>query len=131
VGSGFADTNGSVMDLTNQEGFISPFVSVNVAAGQSVYVSANTAFESITDISERVDSWVAYEPTGGTLTNVSTKAQLLDLPGRSLASESLSAVISGLAPGTYQVGLGGFAEGNQINFPRVYQATTSALVLQG
>jgi hypothetical protein len=48
---------------------------------------------------------IAFQPTGGALTDANTRPQAATVNGNSAVVVSLSAVISGLAPGTYQVGL--------------------------
>jgi hypothetical protein len=87
-------------------------LTVTVAADQDVYVSASLSvmgsFQNPSD-GEFLLFWIAFQPTGGTLTNVGPVPQGLSMTGTGgdLAMVSLSAVIKGLAPGTYQVGLAG------------------------
>jgi hypothetical protein len=112
VGSGFAQGGGGVT-INSGEQFLSPLVTVTVAAGQSVYVSASVdvlgSFANPTDL-QALGFWIAFRPTGGTtLTNANPAAQgfVMTGTGGAIQSISLSAVIAGLAPGTYQVGLAG------------------------
>lgn len=111
VGSGFAQGGGGVT-FNSAEQFVSPLVTVTVAANQSVYVSASVtvvgSFANPTD-GQLLGFWIAFRPTGGTLTNANPSPQGFAMTGTGggFASMSLSAVIAGLAPGTYQVGLAG------------------------
>jgi hypothetical protein len=134
VGSGFAESGGGT-SLNSGELFVSPLVTVTVAAGQSVYVSASVtvvgSFANLTD-GELLDYWIAFQPSGGTLTNADAVGQAFTMTGTGggFASFSRSAVIAGLAPGTYQVGLAGeqTAASNLQTTATVGSGATAALV---
>jgi hypothetical protein len=134
VGSGYADGGPSVqLNIGAAQQFISPLVTVNVQAGQSVYVSASAMAESTAMVGVSgvaIGLSIAYQPTGGTLTNA-TGGENEALLGEITEVVSLSAVISGLAPGTYQVGLAGSAAG-LLGGPSILAAhgATAALVFQ-
>jgi hypothetical protein len=105
-------------------------VTVTVAAGQSIYVSANSSIVNPGANSAVVGFSIAYQASGGTLTNANTTIQETVLgPAPATQLVSLSAVIAGLAPSTYQVGLAGeltFAAAPLV----AVQAATAALVFQ-
>jgi hypothetical protein len=82
---------------------------------------------------------IVYQSQGGTaLTDVGSAAQFITVspPGSDLALASLSAVISGLTPGAYLVGLAGSGQAASVGptgtGPDIYayDGTTSALVFQ-
>jgi hypothetical protein len=74
---------------------------------------------------------IAYQATGGTLTDANTISQVVRLTYGDQPVVSLSAVISGLAPGTYQVGLAGaWVGGTGGTSVTAFTGATSALVFQ-
>jgi hypothetical protein len=112
---------------------ISPPLTVRVAAGQSVYVSGKASVYNVSGGMVFVDSYIVYRPVGGAFTTPNNPPSLtVSLePGGGQGLLSADTVISGLAPGTYQVALNGVIVGGSTGaVVRASAATISALVFQ-
>jgi hypothetical protein len=130
VSSAFTAGAGTTPLAGSPEVFVSPTVTVTVAAGQSVFLSASESLGNLAPGNDVfIRFWIAYQPAGGTITNATDLPQDESIQGGETNLTSLSAVLSGLAPGTYQVGLAGEVQGN-INVLRAEGGSASALVFQ-
>jgi hypothetical protein len=135
VSSAFTVGPGTAPPLNSTEVFVSPTVTVTVAAGQRVFVSASVSLEDIQGPGgvdyDLLEFWIAYQPQGGTITNAAGAVQYESLQGQEINLTSLSAVLSGLAPGMYQVGLAASFRGGSGNASISAEGgSASALVFQ-
>jgi hypothetical protein len=111
-----------VIDPTDTNGFISPPLSITVAAGQKVFVTANCGLGSFSvGGAANLRLYIGFLATGATgPTNLGGGVFGISAPANSRQMYGLSGVLTGLAPGTYQVGLTGsstdFANWNNNEF---------------
>jgi hypothetical protein len=125
----FQAGNPNVLLNGGPEQFISPTLTVSVGPGQDLYVSASASLEA-TFLQGRavIDLWIAFQPTGGALTNVTPIAQEQVLFGADEEVVTLSAVVN--QSGTFQVGLAGQWVGDGATPVTAFAGTTSYLVFQ-
>jgi hypothetical protein len=114
--------------------FLSPALPVTVASGQAVLVTATvTLGTTIAAGASGLRLWIAYQPTGGTVT-AAHSGDWIDVQAvqNSLNTYSFSDTITGLAPGTYTVGMGGQQNSTTANNWNLEDwAYTTAQVIQG
>lgn len=128
VSAGFVSGLCAAIATTNA--FISPTVTVTITSGQKVLVSSNCALGAGATAANGLNIYIGYRSTvsGSPVTTFGGGTLGLTSPANSRQIYGLSAVLSGLAPGTYEVGLVGrsTAPSNWINNDWGY---TSTLVL--
>ena len=128
VSSGFASGPSNTPGTTMQ--FLTPPVTVTLVGGESVFVSASRAFGSIAPAgAQSLSLYIGRRLLPGTTIQVTGNAGMIGnrVTRNSRQPFALSAVITGLAAGTYEVGLaGGTANLNWNNNGNGY---TSVLVL--
>jgi hypothetical protein len=133
-GGAGVDGGGVTLNQQAAEQFVSPFVTIHVEIGQIAYVSASVSLlNGSLDATNQagLSFWIAFLPAGGALTNANNFPQFATVNGGDAVVVSLSAVISGLAPGTYRVGLAGvFQGGTNGASATAITGATSALVFQ-
>jgi hypothetical protein len=102
-------------------------VSVTVGAGQKVFVTSDAALGSLASGAGQLNIYICQQ-SGPTLTTVGGGIFGLTVPPNQRHTFGISAVITGLAPGTYTVGMCGssLAGANWNNSEWSY---TSAMVL--
>jgi hypothetical protein len=126
VSTSFASGYGA--DPTTTLQFLAASTSVSItAAGQSVFVTSDKALGSVaaggaTDL----DLWICYQPTAGALVQVGAAVFDLRAAQNTRSMYGLSAVITGLAVGTYNVGLCGTS--SSLNWNSNEYSYTSAIV---
>lgn len=94
---------------TNRQ-FLSPVVTLDVtAAGQKIFATVSRAFGAGAAGADDLDLFVCYRPVGttGTPTTVGEGVFGLTASPNSRRTETLSAIVSGLTPASYHVGLCG------------------------
>jgi hypothetical protein len=84
-------------------------LSITVAAGQKVLVTANCGLGSVAvGGATNLNLFIGFLATGGTVpSNLGGGVFNMQTPQNTRQMYGLSGVLSGLAPGTYQVGLTG------------------------
>jgi hypothetical protein len=122
LGTGLA-TNPAVG--TNYD-FVSATATVTVAAGQSVLVISNAELSASSSLASTLNLGIGYEIAGGSVQLAFPKA-LSFAANTTVEDYGLSAVITGLSPGTYQVGL--VASSSASGWSASGSSATSALVL--
>jgi hypothetical protein len=114
--------------------FLSPALTVNVTSGQAVLVTATiTIGTTIAAGATGLRLWIVYQPSGGALTTPHAidwiDAQVVQ---NSLNTFTFSDTITGLATGTYTVGMGGQQNASTANNWNLEDwAYTTAQVIQG
>lgn len=89
-------------------GFIAPTVNVTIAtAGQSIFATSQRGLGANGAAATNLSLWICYRNGGGPLTQVGFGALGLRVPANTRVNFPMTAVITGLAPGTYTVGLCG------------------------
>jgi hypothetical protein len=103
-------------------------VTVTVSAGQSIQVTSSAALGSTAGTgANNLNLYIAYQSSGGGAINLVGAGQLgLSVSKNDRADFTLSAVISGLAAGSYKVGLAGSS--SSANWNSNDSSYTSALV---
>jgi hypothetical protein len=91
--------------VTSTTAFIAAPVTVNVTAGQKVFVDSSAALGGMA-ASSSLDLFICYGQ-GATVSSVGAGVFNLHTSGASRQTYALNAVITGLATGTYSVGLCG------------------------
>ncbi|MCI0364016.1 MAG: hypothetical protein L0219_09065 [Phycisphaerales bacterium] len=102
--------NGSGNNPTATTQFVSSVATITVTAGQKVLVQADKAFGSTAaGGADSLDLWIGYRVagSGAVPTTVGGGIFGLRVPQNTRFTFGMSAIISGLAPGTYEVGLAG------------------------
>jgi hypothetical protein len=133
---GAPGVGGSSVTLNEQtaEQFVSPPVRVTVGSFQQVYVSASACLlNGSLDATNQagLGFWIAFQSLGGMITNVNILPQFATVNGGGAVVVSLSAILEGLAPDTYLVGLAGvFQGGTKGASATAISGSTSALVFQ-
>jgi hypothetical protein len=124
--------NSTVIPTTSLA-FLSPALPVSVTAGQAVLVTATiTLGTSVAGGASGLRLWIVYQPSGGAITEphpidwISPKAVQ-----NSLNTYTFSDTITGLATGTYTVGMGGQLTSTPNNWDTSDWAYTTAQVIQG
>jgi hypothetical protein len=114
--------------------FLSPALTVNVTSGQAVLVTATiTLGTTIAAEASGLRLWIVYQPSGGTITTPHPidwiDAQVVP---NTLHTYTFSDTITGLATGTYTVGMGGQQNSGIANNWNLQDwAYTTAQVIQG
>ena len=128
VSTGFV--SGSCSAITTSIGFISPTVTVTVAAGQKVFVSSNCALGAGASGATSLSLYIGFRSivAGSPIQTSGGGTVGLTCPANNRHSFGLTAVLSGLPPGTYQVGLAGSSTA-PANWNSNDWGYTSALVL--
>lgn len=116
--------------ITAATAFISPTVTVTVTAGQKVLVSSNCALGAGATAATGLNIYIGFRSTipGSPVTTVGGGTFGLTSPANNRQIYGLSAVLSNLAPGTYEVGLVGNSQ-TPANWNNNEWGYTSALVL--
>jgi hypothetical protein len=92
--------------------FLGPTVSALVTTGQKIYVVSHRAMGSTVGASN-LDLWICYRVSGSmTITPVGGGMFDNSVPAGTRVPLGMSAIITGLAPGSYDVGLCGNDGGN-------------------
>jgi hypothetical protein len=127
VGSAFA--NGETKFPSDTLGFIAQPVTVTVGAGQSVEVTSSASMGTFSSLgAKNLSLFIGYQPAGGgDITSVGSGMIGLTIPEGQRLDYTLSALISGLAPGQYKVGLAGRTDDTYWNLAG--ESYTTALVL--
>jgi hypothetical protein len=111
VSSTFTAGQGNMPTATNQ--FLAPPVAVTITAGQRIYVSSNRAFGTISaGGAGSLDLYICYQSGAGAPVLVSAGIFDNSMPQNQRLTLGISAVIVGLAAGTYNVGMCGDDDGN-------------------
>jgi len=122
-------TSGYGGDPSSTLGFIGPTVSVTVSDGQRVYVSSHKALgSSSAGGAGDLDLYICYRVSGSVITptTVGGGSYNMAVPQNTRVPMGLTAVISGLTAGTYDVGLCGIT--SSANWNSNEYGYTSALV---
>jgi hypothetical protein len=82
---------------------------VTVADGQSVFVTSQRAFGANGAAATGLSLWICHRNSSGVLTPVGVGTLGLRVPMLTRVNFPMTAILTGLAPGTYAVGLCGFA----------------------
>ncbi|MDB4957104.1 MAG: hypothetical protein JWO36_4673 [Myxococcales bacterium] len=104
VASAFTAGQSSVSNVT---AFITPTVSVTIAANQKIYASANAGLGSLATAGTALNIYMCYQLSGGPVTTWSLGMFGLTSAANSRQVYGISAVMSGLGAGTYAVGMCG------------------------
>ncbi len=134
TGSGVAVaayTSGSCVNPTANVQFLSPAVTVTISAVQRIFVSANRAFgTTVVGGANNLDLYIGYRVAGSGAVPTTVGGGMLNmrLPQDTRVPMGISAVISGLGAGSYEVGMAGDDDGNG-NWNNNEWGYTSALVL--
>jgi hypothetical protein len=129
VGSAFASglANAFPSDTTS---FLALPVTVTVAAGQSVEVTSSVALgSSHPGGAGNLDLFIGYQPAGGGDITAVGIMRALAVPEGGRHDFTLSALIGGLAPGQYKVGLAGTVPFDNVDWNLPGDSYTTALVL--
>ena len=118
--SGFGATPSSTLQM------LATPASVPVVAGQKVFVMSSKALGASTVAANDLDLWICYQQGSGALVQVGGAIFDLRADANTRQIYSLSAVIAGLAAGTYNVGLCGTS--SSANWNSNEYSYTSALV---
>jgi hypothetical protein len=129
VASAFASAGGA--NPTTTTAFLAPTATVTVAAGQRVFVTSDKALGSTaTNGATSLNLAICRQASGATTpTSVGSWSYGLRVPQNTRVLYGLTAVISSLAAGTYQVGLCGSST-DATNWNSNEWGYTSALVFQ-
>lgn len=99
---------GAGADPTPALDFVAPTVAVTVSWSQDVLVISNKALGSASPLGAGdLGLFICYRPYGGAITAVGAGSMGLQVPASSRVVFGLSAIVSSLPPGTYEVGLCG------------------------
>jgi hypothetical protein len=107
--------------------FIGPSASVAITTGQRIHVTAHAALGAGSIAAASLNLYICQRASGGPLTTVGGGVFGLTSPANQRQLYGLSAVVTGLAAGTYQVGLCGST--SNANWNNNDFAYVSALVL--
>lgn len=121
--------SGSTAAITTANAFISATVSLTLAAGDKVYVSSNAALGAGATAANSLNIYICYQG-GGPVNTVGGGMFGLTSAANQRQTYGLSAVVSGLAAGTYAFGLCG-ASPNAANWTNNEWSYTSAILLGG
>jgi hypothetical protein len=111
--------------------FLGPPAAVTVAAGQKIFVTSTAALGAGGVAASSLNLFICQKAAAApTPTQVGAGTFSLSTPANTRNHYSLSAVITGLAAGSYSVGLCGYVNGASSNWNSNEYAYTSALVLQ-
>ena len=102
-------TTGFGANPTAVTAFIAPTTSVTVAANQKVHVTSDRALGTAGVAATGLNLFICYQLGGGALTLVGGGSLGHALPANTRVLYGLSAVITALPAGTYNVGLCGSA----------------------
>ena len=106
---------GGGTDPSSSLAFLAPTASVTISvSGQKVHVNSVRSFGSSTGANSLSLS-ICYKETTGSITAVATSVGSLKVPAGTTVPMGLNAIISGLATGTYDVGLCGLSS-NWVNW---------------
>jgi hypothetical protein len=94
---------------TTATAFLGPTASVVVGANQKVFVDSSKALGAFGTPASGLNLYICYQLGGGAVTTVGGGSLGQQVPANTRILFSLSAVITGLAAGTYNVGLCGNA----------------------
>lgn len=109
-------TSGQVIAPTSTTAFLTPNVVAVVASGQKVIVTTHAALGAGATAASGLNIFVGYRPTGGgSVTTVGGGMFGLTCGANQRQIYSVSAVVSGLAPGAYEFGMVG-SSSNFINW---------------
>jgi hypothetical protein len=109
----FVSGGGTVPSATTQ--FLSPVLTVTISSGQKIHVVANRAFGSLSsDGAANLDLYIGYRVAGSGAAPTLLGGGMFDIrvPQNTRMPFGISAVISGLPAGTYEVGMAGDDDGN-------------------
>ncbi|USN99963.1 MAG: hypothetical protein H6810_04685 [Phycisphaeraceae bacterium] len=107
--------NGNTTAPTVNTQFLTPTATVTITAGQKIYVSANAAFGStIAGGADNLDIFIGYRVSGSGATPTTVGGGIFNLrvQQNTRVPMGISAVISNLVAGTYDVGMVGDDDGN-------------------
>jgi hypothetical protein len=122
VGQAFSSAAASVTTAT---AFIGPTVSVTVAANQKIFVSSHAALGASAAAASGLNLYICYQ--SGAINTVGLGSFGYTAAANQRLNFGLSAVITGLAAGTYIVGLCGSST-NAANWVNNEWGYTSAMV---
>jgi len=106
--------------------FMAPTVDVTItSASQSILVTSQRTLGSNSGASG-LTLYICHRTGGGPLTTSGTGAQGLRVPALTRANFPMTAILTGLAPGTYTVGLCGFS--TDVNWLSNGSGSTSVVV---
>lgn len=111
--TGFANGSGNSPTAATQ--FLTPTVTVTVTAGQKIQVIANKAFGStVAGGATNLDLYIGYRVAGSGDVPTLVGGGIFNnqVPQNTRITMGLSAIISGLAAGSYEVGMAGDDDGN-------------------
>lgn len=111
--TGFTSGIGNSPTATTQ--FLTPFVTVTITAGQKIHVTAHKAFgTTVAGGAGGLDLYIGYRVNGSGAVPTTVGGGILNnqVQQNTRVTMGLSAVISGLAAGTYDVGMVGDDDGN-------------------
>jgi hypothetical protein len=106
--------------------FIGPTVEVTIAAGQSILVTSQAALGANNSAASALTLAICYAVGGGLPVQVGGSANGLRLPSNTRINFPMTTIISGMAAGTYNVGLCGQTSSNAWNSN--HTGSTSAIV---
>jgi hypothetical protein len=109
----FNSGSGATPSATTQ--FLSPTVTVTITAGQKIHVTANRAFgTTAAGGADNLDLYVGYRVAGSGDVPTEIGGGMLNMrvSQNTRIPMGISGVISGLAAGTYEVGMAGDDDGN-------------------
>jgi hypothetical protein len=109
----FANGSGTTPTATTQ--FLSPYVTVTITAGQKIMVTANQTFGSTAvGGADSLDLYIGYRVAGSGATPTTLGGGMYNnrVQQNTRIPMGISGVISGLAAGSYEVGMAGDDDGN-------------------
>ena len=110
---------------TDQLAFLSPPAAVTVATGQTLVVEAQVALGSAASGADGLQLWICVRPSGGAIAKVHANDWLTaKAPGGTLNVYPMTDTVTGLAAGSYDVGLCG-ADPTPTGWNTLDQASTS------
>ena len=108
--------------------FLDPTLSFTVATGQSVYVTVSAALGSTVGAANLVLA-VGFATSGGGAINVANQVSGLTIGAGQRSNFTLSAVISGLAPGQYIFGMVAQTSDSNTNWDNNENGSATGLLL--
>lgn len=126
-----ASTSGSGGNPTPANAFIGPTVNVTITAGQKILVIADKALGSTAaGGAQGLNIYVGYQATAGAVTTFGGGIFGLRVPQNTRVPFSINGIISGLAAGTYTVGMvGSCTAGQEVNWNSNEFGYVSAIVI--